>query len=42
MRAAKEIAEELGDAEMISMRLDPQKVSAEDVDVVGFLFPVYH
>lgn len=42
MRAAKVIAQELGDTEIISMRMDPREVSAEDADVIGFVFPVYH
>ncbi len=42
MRAAKVIAEKLGDTEIISMRLNPQEVSAEQADVIGFVFPVYH
>jgi len=42
MRAAKVIAERLGGAEIISMRMDPGEVPAEDADVIGFVFPVYH
>ncbi len=42
MRAARVIAESLGDTEIISMRMDPQEVSAEDAGVIGFVFPVYH
>ncbi len=42
MRAAKVIAEKLGDTEIISMRLNPREVSAEQADVIGFVFPVYH
>jgi len=42
MRAAKVIGQELGDSEIISMRVDPREVSAEDADVIGFVFPVYH
>ncbi len=42
MRAAKVIAEELGDTEIISMRMDPAEVSAENMNVIGFVFPVYH
>ena len=42
MRAARIIAEKLGDTEIISMRTDPKEESARDCDVVGFVFPVYH
>lgn len=42
MRAAEVIAGELGDTEIISMRMDPHAVSAEDAEVIGFVFPVYH
>lgn len=42
MRAAKVIAEHLGDTDIISMRCNPKEVSAVDCDVVGFVFPVYH
>lgn len=42
MRAARVIAKALGDTEIISMRCDPQEVSAADCDVVGFVYPVYH
>jgi len=42
MRAAKVIAEKLQDTQIISMRVDPQEVSAENADVIGFVFPVYH
>ncbi len=42
MRAAKVIAEALGDTELVSMRLDPQEVPAEGAEVIGFVFPVYH
>ncbi len=41
MRAAKVIAGELGDTEIISMRMDPAEVPAEDAEVIGFVFPVY-
>ena len=41
-RAAEGIAQALGDTELISMRCDPAEVSAEDAEVVGFVFPVYH
>lgn len=42
MRAARVIAAELGDTEIVSMRCNPQEVSASDCEVVGFVFPVYH
>lgn len=42
MRAAKIIAQELGDTKIISMRSDPLVVSAADCDIIGFVFPVYH
>ncbi len=42
MRAARVIAERLGNAELISMRADPKEYSASDCDIVGFIFPVYH
>ncbi len=42
MRGAKVIGEALGDTEIISMRMDPRETSAEDADVIGFVFPVYH
>lgn len=42
MRAAKVIAARLGDTDIISMRCDPNEVSAIDADIVGFVFPVYH
>lgn len=42
MRAAEVIAEALGQAEIVSMRVDPDEVSAEDAEVIGFVFPVYH
>ena len=42
MRAARVIARQLGDTEIISMRVSPEEVPASDCDVVGFIFPVYH
>ena len=42
MRAARVIAERLGDTEIVSMRVDPEEVPATDCDVVGFIYPVYH
>lgn len=42
MRAAIKIADVLGDTDVISMRCSPDEVSAQDCDVIGFVFPVYH
>ncbi len=42
MRAARVIAERLGDTEIVSMRADPKEYSAKDCETVGFIFPVYH
>lgn len=42
MRAARVIAEKLGETEIVSMRCNPKDVSATDCDVVGFVYPVYH
>ncbi len=42
MRAAEVIAEELDHTEIISMRMDPHEVSAENAEIIGFVFPVYH
>ncbi len=42
MRAAQIIALTLKDTEIISMRQSLQDVTAEDCDVIGFVFPVYH
>ena len=42
MRAARVIAQKLGDTEIVSMRNDPGECSAADCDVVGFVYPVYH
>ncbi len=42
MRAARVIAEKIGETELISMRCNPKEVSAMDCDVVGFVYPVYH
>lgn len=42
MRAARVIANKLGNTEIISMRSNPIEVSASDCDVVGFIYPVYH
>lgn len=42
MRAARVIAERLGNTEIVSMRADPSDYSAKDCEIVGFLYPVYH
>ena len=42
MRAARVIAAKLGDTQIVSMRTNPADTPATDVDVVGFVFPVYH
>ncbi len=42
MRAARVIADKMGDTEIVSMRCDPKEVSAMDCEVVGFVYPVYH
>lgn len=42
MRAARVIAEKLGNTEIISMRTNPAEEPASDCEVVGFVFPVYH
>ncbi len=42
MRAARVIAKELQNTEIISMRADPADYPAADCDVVGFIYPVYH
>ena len=39
--AAGKIAEALGGAELVSVRSNPEAVSAEDADVIGFVCPVY-
>jgi ferredoxin len=41
LRAAKVIAQKLGDTQIISVRCDPQTVSAEEADIIGFVCPVY-
>lgn len=41
LRAANVIAERIGGAELISVRCDPEEVSAEDAEVIGFVCPVY-
>lgn len=42
MRAARVIANKLGECEIISMRMNPTDVPATDCDVIGFVYPVYH
>ena len=42
MRAARVIAQTMGDTEIISMRVNPEEYPATDCDVVGFVYPVYH
>lgn len=41
LRAAMKIAERIGGAELVSVRSDPENVSAENADVIGFVCPVY-
>lgn len=41
LRAAMKIAEEIGGAEIISVRCAPESVSAESAAVIGFVCPVY-
>lgn len=38
---ARIIAKAIGGADLISVRCDPEKYSAEDADVIGFVCPVY-
>lgn len=42
MRAARVIANQLGNTEIISMRCQPQEVPATACDIIGFIYPVYH
>lgn len=42
MRAARIIAERLGNTEIVSMRADPADYSAKYCEIVGFVYPVYH
>ena len=42
MRAARVIAGQLRDTEIVSMRAEPKDYPATDCDIVGFVFPVYH
>lgn len=41
LRAATVIAEGIGGAELVNVRCNPEKVSASDADVIGFVCPVY-
>ena len=41
LRTAMKIAEEIGGAEIISVRCAPESTSAEDATVIGFTCPVY-
>lgn len=38
---AKKIAEKIDGAKLVSVRCNPNEVSAEDADVIGFVCPVY-
>lgn len=38
---ANKIAQAIGGAELVSVRCNPQEVSAADADVIGFVCPVY-
>ena len=42
MRAARVIANQLTDTEIVSMRADPKDYPATDCEIVGFIYPVYH
>ncbi len=41
LRTAMRIGEEIGGAEIISVRSAPESVSAEEAEVIGFICPVY-
>lgn len=41
LRAATVIAERIGGAELVNVRCNPEEVSAEDADMIGFVCPVY-
>ena len=41
LRTATKIAEEIGGAELVSVRCNPESVSAENATVIGFVCPVY-
>ncbi|MBQ2348533.1 MAG: EFR1 family ferrodoxin [Clostridia bacterium] len=38
---ARKIAKEIGGAQLVSVRCDPDTISANDADVIGFVCPVY-
>lgn len=42
LRVARKIATSLGEATLVSMRVDPKDYSAADAEKVGFVFPVYY
>lgn len=42
LNAAIEIAKAIKNTQIVSMKCDPQRVSANDADLIGFVFPVYH
>ncbi len=41
LRTATKIAEEIGGAELVSVRCNPESISAENATVIGFVCPVY-
>jgi len=41
LRTAVRIAEGIGGAEIVSVRCDPERVSAENADMIGFVCPAY-
>ncbi len=41
LRAARIIAAEIGSANLVSMRSEPEKVSVSNAKVIGFVCPVY-
>lgn len=41
LRAARVIAKEIGGARLVSMRSDPEDMSAASADMIGFVCPVY-
>ena len=41
LRTAQIIAEEIGSARLVSMRNNPENVSAEDAEIIGIVCPVY-
>ena len=42
LRAAKLIAKNIGNTAIISMENDPEMYHAKDVEMIGFVMPVYH